>query len=100
MLKKVPSDKINVTKNAFYFLSRAPTHHSFTFNSRFLYELKHKVYLSKTVRGILHFDSVLFLLRWLVGLKLIQLEQQKTQLPFIILAKNLKPVLCRVIKGT
>ena len=27
-------------------------------------------------------------LRWL-GLKLIQLEQQKTQLPFIILAKNL-----------
>ena len=28
-------------------------------------------------------------LRWLVGLKLIQLEQQKTQLPFIILAKNL-----------
>ena len=24
------------------------------------------------------------LLRWLVGLKLIQLEQQKTQLPFII----------------
>ena len=36
-------------------------------------------------------------LRWLVGLKLIQLEQQKTQLPFIILARNL---LCRVIKGT
>ena len=29
-------------------------------------------------------------LRWLVGLKLIQFEQQKTQLPFIILAKNLK----------
>ena len=39
-------------------------------------------------------------LRWLVGLKLIQLEQQKSQLPFIILAKNLKPILCRVIKGT
>ena len=29
-------------------------------------------------------------LRWLVGLKLIQLEQQKTQLPFIILAKKFK----------
>ena len=39
-------------------------------------------------------------LRWLIGLKLIQLEQQKTQLPFIILAKNLKPILCRVIEGT
>ena len=34
-------------------------------------------------------------------LKLIQLrQQQKKQLPFIILAKNLKPILCRVIKGT
>ena len=30
--------------------------------------------------------------RWLVGLKIIQLEQQKTQLPFIIFAKNLKPM--------
>ena len=39
-------------------------------------------------------------LTWLLGLKLIQLEQQKTQLPFIILAKNLKPILCRVMKGT
>ena len=39
-------------------------------------------------------------LRWLAELKLIQLEQQKTQLPFIILAKYLKPILCRVIKGT
>ena len=36
--------------------------------------------------------------RWFVGLKLIQPEQQKTQLSHIILAKNLKPVLCRVIK--
>ena len=37
-------------------------------------------------------------LKWLVGLKLIKLEQQKTQLPFVILAKNLKPTLCRVVK--
>ena len=29
-------------------------------------------------------------LRWFLGLKLIQLEQQKTQLPFIILAKKFK----------
>ena len=39
-------------------------------------------------------------LRWLVELKLIQLEQQKTQFPFIILSKYLKPILCRAIKGT
>ena len=40
MLKKFPSDKINDTKNTSFFLSRAQTHHSFTFNLRFLYELK------------------------------------------------------------
>ena len=55
MLKKFPSDKINGTKNALFFLSRAPTHQSFTFNLRSLYELKHKVRLSKTVCGIFHF---------------------------------------------
>ena len=56
MLKKLPSDKINDTKNAPFFLSRALTHHSFIFNLRFLYELKHKVRLSKTVCGIFHFQ--------------------------------------------
>ena len=55
MLKKFPLDKINGTKNAPFFLSRAPTHYSYTFNLRFLYELKHKVCLSKTVCGIFHF---------------------------------------------
>ena len=55
MLKKFPSDKINVRKNAFFFLLRAPTHHSFTFNSQFLYKLKHKVHLSETMRGIFLF---------------------------------------------
>ena len=50
MLKKFPSDKISDTKIALFFLSRAPTHHSYTFNLRFWYELKHKVRLSKTVR--------------------------------------------------
>ena len=49
MLEKYPSDKINVTKNVLFFLSQAPTYHSFTFNLQFLYELKHKVRLSKTV---------------------------------------------------
>ena len=32
MSKKIPSDEMNVTKNAVFFLSRAPTHRSFTFN--------------------------------------------------------------------
>ena len=52
MLKKF---QINITKNAHFFLLRAPTHHSFTFNLRFLYELKHKLRLSKTVCRIFHF---------------------------------------------
>ena len=47
MLKKVPLDKINGKKDALFFLSRAPSHHSFTFNLRFLYELKLKIRLSK-----------------------------------------------------
>ena len=34
MLKKLLSDMINVTKNAFLSLSRAPANHSFTFNLR------------------------------------------------------------------
>ena len=55
MLKIFPSDKINGTKNALFFLSRASTHDSFTFNLRFSHELKHKVHLSKTVCGIFHF---------------------------------------------
>ena len=53
--KEAPLEKINGTKNAFCFLLRAPTHHSFTFNLRFLYELKLKVRLSKNISGIFHF---------------------------------------------
>ena len=45
MLKKFPSDKIHGTKNALLFLSRDPTHQSFTFNP----ELKFQVRLSKAV---------------------------------------------------
>ena len=55
LIKKLPSDKINSTKKTFFFLSRAPTHQSFTFNLWFLYELKHKVRLSKTACEIFHF---------------------------------------------
>ena len=56
MLKKFPSDKINVTKNAVFFLSQSPIYYSFTFNLRFLYELKHKVRLSKTLCVIFRFQ--------------------------------------------
>ena len=55
MSKKFSLNKTNGTKNALFFLSRAPTHHSFNFNLRFLYELKHKIHLSKTLRGIFNF---------------------------------------------
>ena len=48
MLQKFLSDKIKVTKNALSFLSQTPTHHSLTFNSRFLNKLEHKVDLSST----------------------------------------------------
>ena len=57
MLKKFPLDKINFTKNAIFFLSRDSTHHSFTFDSRFLYELKQKVRLSESVSRMFHFRS-------------------------------------------
>ena len=62
IIKKFPSDKINITKMYPFFLLRAPTHYSFTFNSRFLYELKHKVHISKSV-GFSIFHSVSFLLK-------------------------------------
>ena len=37
--------------------------HSFAFNSRFLFALKHKVHLSKTVCGVLHFQFRLVLIK-------------------------------------
>ena len=52
MLKKFPSDKANVSKKCTFFLLGAPTHHSFTFNSQFLYKLKYKFQASKTLCGI------------------------------------------------
>ena len=56
MLKIFPLDKLNVAKNALSFLLRAPTHRSFTFILRFLFELKDKVRLSKSVCGIFNFQ--------------------------------------------
>ena len=51
MLRKFPLNKVKIKKRkkAPFFLLRAPTHHSFTSNFQFLYELKHKVC------GIFHF---------------------------------------------
>ena len=66
MFKKFPSGKINVTKNTFFFLSRAPTHHSFTFNLRFLSELKHKVCLSKTVCEVFYFPFRLVFIKFYI----------------------------------
>ena len=55
MLKKFPWNKINGTKNVLFFPLRTPTHYSFTLSLQFLYELEHKVCLSKTVCSIFHF---------------------------------------------
>ena len=55
MLKIFPLNKINGPKNAPFFLSLAPTRHSFTFDLRFSCELKHKVQISNTVCEIFHF---------------------------------------------
>ena len=45
MVQKMPS---------FFFL-QAPTHHSFIFNLRFLYDLMREVRLSKLMCGVFHF---------------------------------------------
>ena len=63
MLKKLPSDKLNGMKTALFFISRDPTHYRFTFNLRFLYELKHKVRLTKTMCGIFHFRFLFVLIK-------------------------------------
>ena len=54
-VKKMPWDKISDTKNPLLYLTRAPTHYSFNFNSRFLYKLRDKIRPSKDVCGIFHF---------------------------------------------
>ena len=57
---------MNITKIALFFLSQATTHHSFIFNSGFLYELKHKIRLSKSVWGIFHFRFCFFFIKFFV----------------------------------
>ena len=44
-----------------FLLLRAPTHHRFTFDLRFLFEMKHKVDLFKSVWRIFHFRFLYFI---------------------------------------
>ena len=65
VLKKTLSDKIDVTKNALFFLSRAPTHNSFTlirnsYTSWSTWFISLKMYLEFFI-----FDSVSFLLNFI-----------------------------------
>ena len=54
-IKIIPFGQHKRYKKCPLFFSRAPTYQRFTFNSQFLYDLKHNVRLSKTVCGIFHF---------------------------------------------
>ena len=54
-LVRIPLNKVNITKNTLFFLSRTPAYFSFTYDSRYFYELKHKVRLFKAVCGIFNF---------------------------------------------
>ena len=58
--ERIESNRMYVSRksesNVFrFFIWRVLTHYSFTFNSQFLNELKHKVRLSKTLCGIFSF---------------------------------------------
>ena len=78
MLKKFRSDKINSTRNTLFFLSRDPTHHSFTFNLRYLYELKHKSGLS--VFFAQQNAWTLWLLNFIISFKIKIIEKPHTVL--------------------
>ena len=62
MSKKFPLNKINVTKNEFFFLLQP--YHRFAFNSWFLHELKHKVYLSRSVLRVFAFSVPSLFMFW------------------------------------
>ena len=57
--------KISLQKMLSFFLSRSPTHHSFTFNLQFLCELKPKVLSLELCMGFSIFNSVSFLLNFI-----------------------------------
>ena len=43
IVKRNYLEKLNITKNALIFLSGGPDDHRFTFNSQFIYKLKHMI---------------------------------------------------------
>ena len=51
-LKKFPQNKLNMRRNPSFFFREI--HHSFIFDTRFLYKLEHEARLSKSLRGIFH----------------------------------------------
>ena len=53
--KKIANDKKHAVKKSHFYLSRASTHDSFTFDPRFSFERKHKVCVSKYASGIFSF---------------------------------------------
>ena len=63
MLKTFPLNGKNVTKHARFFLSRAPTRHSFTFNLRFHYKLRFASV--KICVGFFIFNFVSFILKFI-----------------------------------
>ena len=66
ILKRFSSDKINATKNVLFFLSRALTHHSFTFNLQVLYDLILKFLNCLKLSGRFStLDSVSFILKFI-----------------------------------
>ena len=82
------------------FLLRAPTHQSFTLTSRFLYELKHRVYICETVCGIFHVWFRLVFIRvnifvqqeaWTVWLYnvMISFKIEITEKPYTVLLPDL-----------
>ena len=88
MLKKIYSDKINVTKTIVFF-SQALTNHSFTFNSQFLYELKQKIHLSKTVCTIIHFGFCFgFFLRFFFFFSIKSMGSMTLKLHIYLQSKN------------
>ena len=64
-----------------FFISQAPIYHGFSFNSRFLYELKRKVRLSKSMPGILHLWFRFVLIKGTAQSKIRSLRKNDSSIP-------------------
>ena len=85
--RKAFDDFKNSTKTALFFLSRAPNHHNFTFNSQFLYKLKHMVHHFKTVRVIFHFRFRLLFIKFYI---FVQQKAWTLWLPKVVIPFKIK----------